>query len=131
MLQQEFEARVKMTVSYKEFESINEVYNNSNLDKDEFCKLWVKMNVSRVRKAAEERKEKERVSAIREKAWDIINRYNFSRMYGKPASSVLSKSQMSFCESVGITIRDIDYNPYLSTTIDTVVCNLRKFLEAA
>lgn len=42
MMQQEFEARVKKTVSYKEFLSINEVYMNSDLDKDEFCKEWVK-----------------------------------------------------------------------------------------
>ena len=31
MLQQEFEARVKIHVSCKEYEAINEVYNNSDL----------------------------------------------------------------------------------------------------
>ena len=36
MLQQEFEERVKMHVSYKEYEAINEVYNNSDLNKDEY-----------------------------------------------------------------------------------------------
>lgn len=56
MLQQEFEARVKVQVSYKEYESINEVYNNSDLDKDEFCKMWVRMNGERVNRAIAERK---------------------------------------------------------------------------
>ena len=52
MTQREFETRVNMEVSSKEFDSINEVYMNCDLDKDEFCKMWVKMNKSRVAKAA-------------------------------------------------------------------------------
>ena len=68
-MQQEFEARVKMTVSSKEFMSINEVYMNSDLDKDEFCKEWVKMNRKRVDNALAEEKERQRLSAIKDKAW--------------------------------------------------------------
>ena len=48
MLKSEFEERVKMPVQDWEFEAINVVYNNSDLNKDEFCKMWVSMNKSRV-----------------------------------------------------------------------------------
>ena len=51
MTQQEFTQRVNVEVSNKEFEAINEVYMNSDLDKDEFCKMWVKMNKTRVQNA--------------------------------------------------------------------------------
>ena len=55
MTQQEFTQRVNVEVSNKEFEAINEVYMNSDLDKDEFCKMWVKMNKTRVQNAKVER----------------------------------------------------------------------------
>ena len=70
MLQQEFEARVKIHVSYKEYEVISEVYNNSDLNKDEFCREWVRMNQKRVNQAIAEEKERQRLSAIKDKAWD-------------------------------------------------------------
>ena len=55
MTQQEFFNRTRVEVSLDEFLSIHEVYNHSDLDKDEFCKLWCKMNKTRVKaaKAAE------------------------------------------------------------------------------
>lgn len=56
MTQQEFQERVKMTVSAEEFESVNHVYMLSDLNKDEFCKMWVQMNKSRVQRAAKEAK---------------------------------------------------------------------------
>lgn len=39
MTQQEFTSRTLVEVSNKEFWAINEVYNNSDMDKDEFCKM--------------------------------------------------------------------------------------------
>ena len=48
MLQQEFENRVGMQVSAKEYAAIEQVYMNSDVDKDEFCKLWAKMNRQRI-----------------------------------------------------------------------------------
>lgn len=55
MTQQEFTQRVNVEVSNKEFEAINGVYMNSDLGKDEFCKMWVKMNKTRVQNAKVER----------------------------------------------------------------------------
>ena len=48
MLQSEFTERTKVQVSDEEFEAINEVYMNSDLNKDDFCSMWCKMNRSRV-----------------------------------------------------------------------------------
>ena len=132
MLQQEFEARVKMHVSYKEYEAINEVYNNSDLNKDEFCAEWVHMNQDRVNGAIAEEKERQRLSVIKDKAWDIIilHRHNYEKLQ-QPASSVLSIRQRSFCESVGVKIKDVKGNPYLSTTLATVIFRLQKFVGVA
>jgi len=66
MTQQEFTQRVNVEVSNKEFEAINEVYMNSDLDKDEFCKMWVKMNKTRVQNAKVERMIKAKDEAYRD-----------------------------------------------------------------
>ena len=66
MTQQEFTQRVDVEVSNKEFEAINEVYMNSDLDKDEFCKMWVKMNKTRVQNAKVERMIKAKDEAYRD-----------------------------------------------------------------
>ena len=55
MTKQEFTQRVKVEVSNSEFEMINEFYMNCECDKDEFCKMWVKMNPNRVKDAKVER----------------------------------------------------------------------------
>ena len=54
MLQSEFKERTGIDVALDEYRAIEVVYINSDLDKDEFCKMWCKMNVSRIRKAKEE-----------------------------------------------------------------------------
>ena len=66
MTQQEFFNRTGVEVSNKEFEAINEVYMNSDLDKDEFCKMWVKMNKTRVQNANVERMIKAKDEAYRD-----------------------------------------------------------------
>ena len=66
MTQQEFTQRVNVEVSNKEFEAINEVYMNSDLDKHEFCKMWVKMNKTRVQNAKVERMIKAKDEAYRD-----------------------------------------------------------------
>lgn len=38
----EFVERTGVYVGIDEFNTIVEVYNNSDVDKDEFCKLWAK-----------------------------------------------------------------------------------------
>lgn len=64
MKQVEFEKRVEMTISSNEFDAINVVYMNSDLDKDEFCKMWVKMNKSRISAYKETLKEQELICKV-------------------------------------------------------------------
>lgn len=52
-------------VTDAEFEAINVVYMNCDLDKDEFCKMWAKMNKSRVIDAKVERIAKAKDEAYR------------------------------------------------------------------
>ncbi len=56
MTQQEFESRVGIEVTGKEYAAIEQVYMNSDVEKDEFCKLWVRMNKQRVARIEAERK---------------------------------------------------------------------------
>lgn len=66
MTQQEFFNRTNVEVSNSEFEAIHVVYVNSDLDKDEFCKMWCKMNKSRVQNAKVERMIKAKDEAYRD-----------------------------------------------------------------
>lgn len=56
MLQHEFESRVGIEVSAQEYISINAVYECSDVEKDEFCKLWAKMNRQRISRIKAQRK---------------------------------------------------------------------------
>lgn len=64
MTKQEFENRTNVQVLFDEYEHIEVVYMASDLDKDEFCKMWCKMNKSRVNKAKEEAKEAKRIESL-------------------------------------------------------------------
>ena len=114
MRQFEFEERVKMHVSQKEYEAIEVVYMNSDLDKDEFCKIWVKMNKSRVERALAETKKIEKENADRERLWDIRERLN--RDYDKSATDVLGSRDKKFLEGKGFKFEEIRYcQPWFKT----------------
>ena len=49
----EFQNRVNVNVTPDEYEHIEAVYMASDMEKDEFCAMWRKMNASRVRAAKE------------------------------------------------------------------------------
>lgn len=84
MMYSEFVERTGVYVGIAEFDAIVEVYNNSDVDKDEFCKLWAKMNFARV-KAEKEQKAKDAKEA---KAIEYI-----TKMYNK-LSTKLNKDFM-------------------------------------
>lgn len=64
MNKQEFESRVLVNVSEVEYEAIEIVYMNSDLEKDEFCKLWCKMNHKRVKAVKDAVKEQKRIAKM-------------------------------------------------------------------
>ena len=75
MRQQEFESRVLVQVSTEEYVHIEQVYMNSDLDKDEFCKLWRQMNRTRVNEAIEKSKARKVKEEQNEKLWYIVSKY--------------------------------------------------------
>ena len=95
MLHSEFTQRVQFEVSNEEFEAINVVYMASDLDKDEFCKMWRKMNAKRIKaykaekKAEQERFDRiSRIHAIKQLLWG-------TDMYAK-IDDVLNKKDIDF-----------------------------------
>lgn len=74
MMYNEFVERVGMEVSSSEFEIINEMYTFSDVDKDEFCKLWAKMNHVRITFAKEKKKKEEKEAKAIEYITKIHNK---------------------------------------------------------
>ena len=74
MTKQEFTQRTKVEVSNNEFEMINEFYMNCECDKDEFCKMWCKMNPNRVKEAKVERMIKAKDEAYRNALHKFYNK---------------------------------------------------------
>lgn len=64
MTKQEFTNRTLVEISEVEYEAIEIVYINSDLNKDDFCKLWCKMNASRVKAVKYAIKEQKRIAKI-------------------------------------------------------------------
>ena len=105
MTRNEFETRTGVQVTDTEFWSINEVYNNSDVDKDEFCRLWKKMNPVRVANAKAEKDAQEKRMQEMEKAMDIVTR-SCSYEFDADAMTTLKRREINFLESIGIDMYD-------------------------
>ena len=138
MTQYEFQERVEMEVSAEEYSHIEEVYMNSDICKDEFCQLWVKMNRARVKKTKEERKAAEEEQAKREKLWNIVYKHinDCCDKELKFAKDVLSPMEKKLVESVGISLYDVRIDGWTgltiedSKTIGSVIYEIKKYLKA-
>lgn len=139
MRQSEFETRVHMNVTAEEYSHIEVVYMNSDLDKDDFCAIWVKMNQTRVNNAKAERKAAEEEQAKREKLWNIVEKHmNDNWEKGcKMAEDVLSSTQKKVIESAGISLYDERIDGWTGLTIkdrktvSTVIYEIKKYLKVA
>lgn len=129
MRQFEFEERVKMHVSQKEYEAIETVYMNSDLDKDEFCKMWVKMNKSRVEVAIENKKKSDKENADRERLWDI--RAKLNKDYAKLAADVLGSRDRAFLERKGFKFEESRYGQTYCKTVSSVRYEISCYLGIA
>ena len=109
MTQQEFTQRVNVEVSNKEFEAINEVYINSDLDKDEFCKMWVKMNKTRVQNAKVERMIKAKDEAYRDALHKFYTKNNDVNEFMTPICYVkISTYEVQAMSYAGIKVANED-----------------------
>lgn len=105
MTQKEFETRTKVNVNADEFDAINTVYMASDLDKDAFCKMWCKMNRTRVNNAKVNEIVKAREEARRNVLWGIVNRGYTSDELFKYACEFFKPYEMIVCECAGIEVR--------------------------
>ena len=129
MRQFEFEERVGMKVSEKEYESIENVYLFSDLDKDEFCKMWVKMNKSRVERAKEQQKKIGKENADRERLWDIIEKMGSN--YARLASDTLGSRDRAFLEKKGFKFDEMKYGHRFYKTVSSMRYEIRCYLGIA
>lgn len=133
MTQQEFTNRTQVEVSYNEFNAINEVYMNSDLDKDEFCKMWVKMNHRRVAIYKAEKKATERRQKVREILWNVWNKYAFNDYQWKVMwlnHSILNKKEEKAVKEAGIDLRyySHDVGGYLYYNMYDTLYGIGEFL---
>jgi len=109
MTQQEFTQRTNVEVSYNEFDAIHEVYMNSDLDKDEFCKMWVKMNKTRVENAKVERMIKAKDEAYRDALHKFYTKTNDSNEFQTPICYVkISTYEVQAMSYAGIKVANED-----------------------
>ena len=107
MTQQEFTNRTNVEVSYNEFNAIHEVYMSSDLDKDEFCKMWCKMNANRVKNAKVERMLKAKDEAYRDALHKFYTKTSDSNEFNTPISYVkISVYEIQALSHAGIKVEN-------------------------
>lgn len=123
MTQQEFESRTKVNVTANEFETINNFYMTCEADKDEFCKMWCKMNAGRVTAARLAAKEAAKKEAAREIAWQIY--WNLTNCDACLAVERLTDKEIKFLAENGISEQDYNYCgiPYFKNNWE-IACEL-------
>ena len=130
MTQQEFFNRTKVEVSSKEYEAIEMVYMNSDLDKDAFCKMWVKMNQTRVEQAKKEELQRTAEETKRNYLYDFLNQ-NFD--WTKLAAEYVSYDESKKFKEYGFDVEE--YNPYIGVnmfkSISTFVFEIKQYLGIA
>lgn len=99
---QEFQSRTQVSVDVSEFESITTVYMQSDVDKDTFCKMWRKMNATRVMAAKGQAKKQQTIDKVfsmvmTNPEWTDVEHYN------DIAVAVLSSKDKALIESIGIS----------------------------
>lgn len=116
----EFLDRAKVNVTCEEYYNVIEpMYMAADVDKDEFCRLWVKMNHKRVAAAIEAQKEAEKEKRLKERLFNVFNAIRrrceklHQPMHMVKAEDVLNSREKGLLSSVGIewTAKWIE-NPY-------------------
>lgn len=128
MIQQEFEERVIVKVSAKEYEAIETVYMQSDLDKDEFCKLWIKMNKSRVNQAKKDKVEEDEKEKTRTMLFELSNMPQ-GKDFSLLADNYYNKKSKKVMESVGITMQDTSNRVPIFKSVSRVVYEIKQYLH--
>lgn len=112
MTQKEFQDRVKMQVSAQEYAAIEVVYMNSDLEKDEFCKMWAKMNAKRIaayRKAEKEKQEKYEHISLLASTRELLRELACRKGWDASPKQVLSSKVIKALDKADIYITGYNY----------------------
>lgn len=126
MTQNEFYALTGVQVENDEFWSINDVYNNSDLDKYEFCTMWRKMNRRRVDAAKQAERDRIKRDRLIDRLQRIYGKLNHRNdCWTKDAHDVLTRPEIDIIKSVRIPIDDPCYNDVCGCVANRVYAVLR------
>ena len=128
MTQQEFTQRVEVSVSSTEYAAIEIVYMNSDLDKDEFCKLWVRMNHKRVRKAKEERIAKEKEEMLKGQLFIIATKPKCNDL-AKLADNFYTNKEKKILEKIGLSMQEEIDGIMRFKSVSQLTYELKKYLK--
>ena len=120
MMQQEFQDRVKIKVSAQEYAAIEMVYMNSDLEKDEFCKMWAKMNAKRIaayRKAEKEKQEKHEHISLLASTRELLRELAYRNGWDASPKQVLSSKIIKALDKADIYITVLLYTKSTNTSI--------------
>lgn len=112
MTQKEFQDRVKMQVPAGEYTAIEVVYMNSDLEKDEFCKMWAKMNAKRIaayRKAEKEKQEKHEHISLLASTRELLRELAYRNGWDASPKQVLSSKVIKALDKADIYITAYNY----------------------
>lgn len=126
MTKQEFIERTKVEVSDNEFETINAFYMDCECDKDEFCKMWCKMNPNRVSAAKAEKKLKERDEAYRDALRKFLDKTKKEDSFIAISYVKMSVFEIQAMSYAGISLEN-ECGSGLKTVMD-IRFDIRKYL---
>lgn len=126
MTQQEFFNRTGVEVGNYEFEAITEVYMNSDLDKDEFCKMWCKMNASRVKRAKLEKKIADRKAAYNDALFKWFTKWQNAKNFQENYYTNIAYIKLSTYEVKAMSFAGIRYGN--AETLSDVYYKVGKYL---
>ena len=112
MMQQEFQDRVKIKVSEQEYAAIEVVYMNSDLEKDEFCKMWAKMNAKRIaayRKAEKEKQEKHEHIAFLHSTMCLLRNFAYKSGWASSSEKLITNKVRKELEKANIDYMEYNY----------------------
>lgn len=101
MTQEEFFKRTGVRVAADEFSAINTVYNACDVNKDQFCEIWCKMNYMRVGRAKAENASREELEKMYRKFWDLELKTEGSNSM---VQNKLTKRDISAIEELGLKV---------------------------
>lgn len=129
MTKEEFTDRALVEVSDREYASIEEVYMDSDMDKDEFCRMWRKMNASRVEAARRRKAEAEKEEVLRFTLAGMVVRAEACEAFESDAADFFCRTELKALERAGV---DVFRYRFLNVKkpVSTICYEIRQFLTS-